>query len=69
MRNIRDTSRAAGKPVPHSNTGTEMCLSYHVLGFCWHNCNRAEDHQVHTVPETTRLKEWCGMCYREGGPL
>jgi hypothetical protein len=69
MRTIRDTSRAAGKPVPHSDTGTEMCLSYHVLGFCWHNCTRAEDHRVHTVPETTRLKEWCGMCYREGGPL
>ena len=69
MRAVREAVIAADKPVPINNKGTEMCLSYHILGFCWNNCDRAEDHRAHTTSETTKLKTWCTECYREGGPL
>ena len=59
MRVIREAAIAANKPVPTNNKGTEMCLSYHVLGFCWNNCHRAEDHRAHTASENTKLKAWC----------
>jgi hypothetical protein len=69
MRTVRDAAREAGKPVPTNTAGTECCLSYHVLGFCWENCGRKEDHRAHTAPEDQKLKEWCTSCYREGGPM
>ena len=69
MRVIREAAIAANKPVPTNNKGTEMCLSCHVLGFCWNNCHRAEDHRAHTASENTKLKAWCTAYYREGGPL
>ena len=69
MRAVRDAAIAAEKPVPINSKGTEMCLSYHVLGFCWNNCHRAEDHRAHSASETNKLKAWCTECYKEGGPL
>ena len=65
---VRDAAREAGHPVIVNQAGTESCLSYHVLGFCWANCSRQEDHRVHTNFETTMLWTWCEKCYREGGP-
>jgi hypothetical protein len=66
---VRNKANDANKPVPKNANNTEFCLSYHVLGFCWENCGRKEDHRVHTAPERTTLVSWCEQCYREGGPM
>jgi hypothetical protein len=65
---VRDKAREAGKPVPLNANNTEFCLSYHVLGFCWENCGRKEDHRDHSTTERGTLSNWCKECYREGGP-
>lgn len=44
VRDVRDKAKAAGKPVPANDQGTEMCLSYHILGFCWNNCGKSGNH-------------------------
>jgi hypothetical protein len=69
MRTVWHAARVGGKPVPTNDSGTEMCLSYHVLGLCWNNCGRTEDHHAHSPDEMAGLKDWCSLCYREGGPL
>jgi hypothetical protein len=66
---VRDRAREANRPVPNNDDGTEFCLSYHVLGFCWENCRRTRDHRSHQTAEHARLVAWCTDCYREGGPL
>lgn len=66
---VRSKATEANKPVPTNASGTEFCLSYHVLGFCWANCGRIEDHRVHAAAEETTLFNWCRECYKEGGPL
>ena len=54
-----EQAKEAGSPIPTNGKGTEVCLSYHVLGFCWENCARAEDHWAHTKEEHKALLEWC----------
>jgi hypothetical protein len=66
---VRDKAKEANKPVPKNANNTEFCLSYHVLGFCWANCGRKEDHRAHSATERTTVLNWCQQCYREGGPL
>jgi hypothetical protein len=66
---VRDKAKEASKPVPQNDSNTDFCLSYHVLGFCWENCGRKEDHRAHQATERTKLLNWCTECYREGGPL
>jgi hypothetical protein len=68
LTSVRDNARDANKPVLLNHAGTEFCLSYHVLGFCWANCNRIEDHKEHSAEDGTVLHNWCVECYREGGP-
>jgi hypothetical protein len=65
---VRDVAKAAGRPIPKNDKNTEFCLSFHVLGFCWENCGRKEDHKVHSTGERAELTKWCKDCYREGGP-
>ena len=59
----REKARAANSPIPTNRHGTEMCLSYHVLGFCWSNCTRAQDHCPLASRDKTKLKEWCEQHY------
>ena len=59
----RDHAKQASDPIPTNSQGTEMCLSYHVLGFCWSNCSRVQDHRKHGSAETKQLKEWCDKHY------
>jgi hypothetical protein len=66
---VRDKAKEANKPVPKNDNNTEFCLSYHVLGFCWENCGRKEDHRAHQATERTKVLNWCNECYREGGPM
>ena len=59
----RDHAKEASDPIPKNADGTEFCLSYHVLGFCWPNCARTQDHRPHTPEESTSLKAWCDQHY------
>ena len=59
----RERARTANSPIPTNRHGTEMCLSYHVLGFCWSNCTRAQDHCTLASRDKTKLKEWCDQHY------
>ena len=59
----QDHAKQASDSIPANSQGTEMCLSYHVLGFCWSNCSRVQDHRKHTSAETKQLKEWCDKHY------
>ena len=68
LNTVRETAAAAGKYIPKNAAGTEMCLSYHVSGFCSGNCSRPEGHCPHTAPERKDLLDWCKECYYKGGP-
>ena len=63
MAQARDHARTNNAPIPKNAQGTEMCLSYHVLGFCWSNCARAADHQKQRPTDKTKLKAWCDEHY------
>lgn len=65
---VRELAEAANKPVPKNARNTEHCLSYHIMGFCWEQCRRAEDHRTLSADESNTLHTWCRECYREGGP-
>jgi hypothetical protein len=64
LKKVRERASAKNLPIPQNGQATEMCLSYHVQGFCWDNCSRLQDHKTHTPDEHKRLKEWCKECYR-----
>jgi hypothetical protein len=66
IRAVREAAIAAGKPVPTNGKGTDFCLCFHVLGFCWQNCSRKEDHRTHTADEARKLTTWCAECFRAG---
>lgn len=68
LKTVRDKAKAANKPVPQNATGTEMCLSYHISGFCWSNCSRKEDHRPHSSEESKSLLAWCKECWKQQGP-
>jgi hypothetical protein len=42
VKEVQDKAKLAGKPVPTNNQGIEMCLSYHMFGFCWTNCGKQQ---------------------------
>jgi hypothetical protein len=65
---IRTKAKEKGHEVPKNDQDTEMCLCYHVMGFCWDNCKRQLDHRAHSAPETKRLLDWCTKCFRADGP-
>jgi hypothetical protein len=52
-----------GRPIPKTSNGTEVCLSYHILGFCWSTCNRKSTHRTLSAPEKSALKTWCDQCF------
>ena len=58
---IRGAQR--NNPVPKTSGGTELCLSYHILGFCWTACRRKPTHRVLTATEKNALKTWCDQCF------
>ena len=43
---------------PTNDTGTTMCLSYHVRGGCWSTCRRKEDHRPQAAGKKERLKNY-----------
>jgi hypothetical protein len=56
---VRTHAKDASDPIPKNDQGTEVCLSYHVMGFCWSNCSRIGDHRPQTAGERTRTMKWC----------
>jgi hypothetical protein len=62
LKQAREKATAAGKPVPQGVNG-EMCLCYHILGFCWTNCNRNAGHKKLPATDKTSLLEWCRAAY------
>jgi hypothetical protein len=49
---------------PHSVSGGEMCLSFHIKGMCNARCGRADDHKSHTDAQDQLLVDWCNVHYK-----
>ena len=62
LKKLREDAVAANHAVP-SGTQGEMCLSYHILGFCWSNCARKAGHQTLVAGDKTKLLNWCREVY------
>jgi hypothetical protein len=67
IRDVISRAAAAGKPLPKNDRGLDMCITFHVKGFCNANCKRRADHSppgpVRNPAEETRLHAWCETCY------
>jgi hypothetical protein len=62
----RDVMRAAnkaGNPIPKSDSGSDICVSYHVKSICNSNCGRKSNHKPHSEGETTQLVSWCAAAF------
>jgi hypothetical protein len=62
LKKLREDAVAANHPVPIGIQG-EMCLSYHILGFCWSNCARQTGHQTLAAGDKAKLQNWCREVY------
>jgi hypothetical protein len=58
---------AAGHAIPKNDRGEDMCITYHVKGFCNMNCRRKGDHSppgpARSPAEEAKLFAWCETCY------
>ena len=59
----RENAKLKHITIPRNDKGMEVCLSYHVLSFCWETCARAEDHREHNAKEHKALMQWCKAHY------
>ena len=62
---LRNRITVRPPPSPHSTTGGEMCLSYHIKAMCNLRCSRADDHNTHTDSQDQKLVEWCTAHYTD----
>ena len=52
-------------PSPYnSQSGSEMCLSFHIKACCNERCSRAYDHKSHTDEQDQKLVTWCKEHYK-----
>jgi hypothetical protein len=65
IRDVIQRAVTAGNPIPKNDQGLDMCITYHVKGFCNVNCGRKLDHgpPKHTPEEDARLVAWCTTSY------
>jgi hypothetical protein len=67
VRDVILRAAASGHPLPKNDRGTDMCITFHVKGFCNTNCRRSPDHSppgpVRNPAEEARLYTWCETCY------
>jgi hypothetical protein len=63
VREVMRAANEAGNPIPKSDSGSDICVSYHVKGICNSNCGRKLDHKPHSEGETTRLVSWCAAAF------
>jgi hypothetical protein len=67
VRDVIARAETAGHPLPKNDRGLDMCITFHVKGFCNANCRRNADHSppgpVRNPAEESRLHAWCETCY------
>jgi hypothetical protein len=65
VREVIQRAVEAGRPIPKNDRGQDMCITFHVKGFCNMNCGRKLDHgpPKHTAEEDARLVAWCATSY------
>ena len=67
VRDVITRAAAAGHPLPKNDRGGDMCITFHVKGFCNANCRRSADHSppgpARNPAEEARLFTWCETCY------
>jgi hypothetical protein len=65
VRDVIQRAVTTGNPIPKNDGGQDMCITYHVKGFCNMNCGRKLDHEPpkHTPEEDARLAAWCATSY------
>ena len=63
LQQVRAHGRTENDPVPPNDDGVEMCICFHVLGYCWTNCKRLGDHRPQKPAEKEKLVQWCKAHY------
>jgi hypothetical protein len=67
VREVIARAKTAGHPLPKNDRGVDMCITFHVKGFCNSNCQRHGDHSppgpARNPAEEARLHPWCVTCY------
>ena len=67
VRDVITRAETAGHPPPKNDRGLDMCVTFHVKGFCNSNCRRHADHSppgpARNPAEEARLHAWCVTCY------
>mgnify|MGYP000181859540 CR=1 FL=1 len=67
VRDVITRAETAGHPLPKNDRGLDMCVTFHVKGFCNSNCRRHADHSppgpARNPAEEARLHAWCVTCY------
>ena len=61
---IRANASQANKTPPTNAQGTEVCLCWHLLGYCWSNCSRLGDHRPQSAAEKTATLAFLDSCCR-----
>lgn len=65
---IRANATQSGTPLPTNAQGIEICLCWHVLGYCWSNCSRLGDHRTQSATEKAATVTFLTACCRAPGP-
>lgn len=60
---VRENASKLNLSIPTRPDGTERCLSFHCLGFCWSNCNRKSDHVKLQESDKVALKAFTDKCF------
>lgn len=71
-RPIRDALVTAGanEPPMVARGGSQVppCLSWHLKGTCYTDCNRRSDHVPNTSEEKEKLWQWCQVAFAGAAP-
>jgi hypothetical protein len=63
VRDVIKTAKDNGHSLPKADTGSDMCISFHVKGIWSTTCGHCANHKSHNAAETERLKEWCVVAF------
>jgi hypothetical protein len=56
---LKESLKDRNVKIPTNASNVQMCLAYHILGYCNEPCNSARDHAPHTDREDKDLAAWC----------
>ena len=65
---IRANANQSGTNLPTNAQGVEVCLCWHVLGYCWSNCSRLVDHRAQSAQEKAATLAFLKVCCRATAP-